>query len=191
MAYGANSYTSQRGAVLLVALIMLLLVTLMAVSGFNIVKVNQQVAVNMESRSQAMVSANAAIEEAISSTLFFSSPENIFTVACGAGGNSKCYDLNGDGTDDLTVVVAPPSCVLVDPILTNELDPLDPRDVGCFVQGAEGTAATAQSAESLCAETVWNLEAVAKDDVTGASATVRQGVGVRVSTDDLATACPN
>ena len=64
------SNNRQRGVVLVVALIMLLLVTFMAVSGFNLTQGNLQIIGNMESRTQAFNVANAAIEEAVSSTLF-------------------------------------------------------------------------------------------------------------------------
>ena len=170
----------QRGVVLLVGLVMLLMVTLMAISGFNMVKVNQQVASNMESRAQAMVAANAAIEEAISTTLFFKQPGNVFVNSCGTA-NAKCYDFNGDGVDDVTVTVANPSCVIVTPIMNNNLDITDSNDVGCIIEGV---------AESLCVDSVWNLEAVAVDNVTGALATVRQGVSVRVSLNNITSACP-
>lgn len=172
--------TRQRGVVLLVGLVMLLMVTLMAISGFNMVKVNQQVAGNMESRTQAMVAANAAIEEAISSTLFFKQPENIFVNSCGSG-NAKCYDFNDDGVNDVTVTVTKPSCVIVTPILNNNLDVTDPNDVGCIIEGGK---------ESLCVDSVWNLEAVAEDNLTGAQATVRQGVSVRVSLNNITSGCP-
>lgn len=170
----------QRGVVLLVGLVMLLMVTLMAISGFNMVKVNQQVTGNVESRAQAMVAANAALEEAISSTLFFKQPENIFINSCGSA-NAKCYDFNDDGANDVTVTVSKPTCVIVTPILNENLDITDPNDVGCVIEGVK---------ESLCVDSVWNLEAVAEDSLTGAQATVRQGVSVRVSLNNITSACP-
>ena len=170
----------QRGAVLLVGLVMLVMVTLLAVSGFNMVKVNQQVAGNMESRGQAMVAANAAIEEAISSVLFFNQPGNVFLNSCGAN-NTKCYDMNGDGADDITVTVAEPSCVVVLPVMNDDLNFSDRNDLGCLIEGSQ---------DSLCVDSMWDLQAVAVDNVTGAQATVRQGVSVRVSKNNIASACP-
>jgi hypothetical protein len=43
------------------------------------------------------------------------------------------------------------------------------------------------SGDSLCADTLWELTAAAADNITQASATVVQGVTVRVSKD---TSCP-
>ncbi|MOA42471.1 hypothetical protein D3C78_1645230 [compost metagenome] len=77
--------------------------------------------------------------------------------------------------------MANPSCVVVKPIMNNSLDVKKPNDVGCIIEGV---------AESLCVDSVWNLEAVAVDNVTGARATVRQGVSVRVSLNNITSACP-
>lgn len=174
-----NFAVRQRGVVLLVGLVMLLMVTLMAVSGFNMVKVNQQVAGNMESRAQAMVAANAAIEEAISSTLFFNKPGNIFFNSCGTA-NTKCYDFNGDGGNDVTVTVAAPTCVSLLPVMNEDLNFALENDLGCLIEGSK---------QSLCVDSVWNMEAVAVDNITGARAAVRQGVAVRVSKNNIASAC--
>ncbi|MNG31742.1 hypothetical protein D3C84_1175950 [compost metagenome] len=81
----------------------------------------------------------------------------------------------------MTVNVGNPSCVIVTPILNNALDITKASDVGCIIEGV---------AESLCVDSVWNLEAVAVDNATGAQATVRQGVSVRVSMNNITSACP-
>lgn len=174
------SSSRQRGVVLVVALIMLLLVTLMAVSGFNLTQGNLQIIGNMESRTQAFNVANAAIEEAVSSTLFVTNPTSIFPVSCGVA-NTKCYDINGDGVNDLTVSVDPPTCVTVEPIKISDLDLSNPQEAGCVVQ---------DSVYSLCANTTWELRAVAVDNLTSAQAVVRQGVALKVLMNDVATACP-
>lgn len=205
----------QRGAVLLVGLVMLVMVTLLAISGFNMVKINQQVAGNMESRGQAMVAANAAIEEAISSTLFLSSPDNLLLNACGSS-NSRCYDVNDDGVNDITVVVRRPTCVTVTPKTNDEVLGIaeallaqaeDVSDIqlknqliksaygftSCQSQhGASGRPAgsTNALAASECSIVIWNFEAYAEDDVTGARASVRQGVSVWSPKNDVESVCP-
>lgn len=169
----------QRGAVLLVGLVMLVMVTLLAISGFNMVKVNQQVAGNMESRAQAMVAANAAIEEAISSTLFVTNPSNMVLSPCGAA-NRRCYDINDDGVNDIEVSFAAPVCQIVKPLRTNELRL--PEQVSCVIQDSE---------YSMCAESVWELRATAVDTLTGARAEVHQGVALMALLNDVDTACQN
>ncbi len=177
---GKPIHKPQRGVVLVVALIMLLLVTLMAVAGFSLTQSNLQIVGNMESRTQAFNVANAAIEEAVSSTLFVSEPSNIFIVSCGSA-NTKCYDVNGDGVNDITVTVDTPLCVTVEPIKISELDLTNPQEAQCVVQDSE---------YSLCANSVWELRAVAVDNLTSAQAVVRQGVALKVLMNDVATACP-
>lgn len=98
-----DGFTGQRGIVLMVALIMLLLVTLMVISGFNLSQTNLQVVHNLESRALAKQAAIRALEEAMSSNLFLTG--TVFPVACEQA-NRVCYDLNGDGADDIAVQVA-------------------------------------------------------------------------------------
>lgn len=92
----------QRGVVLLVALIMLLLVSLMVVTGFNLSQTNLQVVHNLESRALAKQAGIRALEEAMSTNLFLTG--TVFPVACEQA-NRVCYDLNGDGTNDVAVQV--------------------------------------------------------------------------------------
>jgi Tfp pilus assembly protein PilX len=97
-----DGFTGQRGIVLMVALIMLLLVTLMVISGFNLSQTNLQVVHNLESRALAKQAAIRALEEAMSSNLFLTG--TVFPVACEQA-NRVCYDINGDGADDIAVQV--------------------------------------------------------------------------------------
>lgn len=170
------SRNSQQGAVLVVALIMLLLVTLMAVSGFNLTQTNLQVVQNMQSRELAVHAAGSALEEAISSTKIVSSPTALFSVSCGAS-NSKCYDVNGDGVNDITVAVSAPSCVIVSNIKNNDL--VMPQDAACFSPGVN----------SLCVNAVFELTATATDNLTGAQAVMTQGVGMRASVNKVSSIC--
>lgn len=180
-------HRSQQGVVLIVGLMVLLMVTLMAVSGFNLTQSNLKVVGNMESREQAMNAANAAIEEAVSATLFVSSPSNMFATNC-TGANTRCYDTNGDGSNDISVSLDVPRCVAVQPIKISELDLSKPEEAACVVQRAEGAEL---DDISLCANSVWELRAVAVDNVTQAQASVTQGVSLKVALNDVATACPD
>lgn len=171
---------SQRGAVLITGLIMLLLVTLMVVAGFNMTQTNMQAAQNMESRRLAMSAASSALEEAISSGRFTDADQPIFLNFCAAT-NKKCFDVNADGIDDVEVTVAEPVCIIVLPIKNSELNLSDSSEASCFIQDAE---------YSLCSNSVWELLATAVDSLTGAQSVVRQGVGIRVASNDIDTACP-
>jgi hypothetical protein len=145
----------------------------------------------MQSRNQAVVSAQGTIEEAISTTRFFQNPTLVFLQPC-AGSNTRCYDVNADGKPDITVTLTPnPACVMAKTIPSASLDLSNPEDLGCSI----GTSQTfgivgSASGDSLCANSVWEINAVAVDAITQARATVTQGVAVRVSTDSVATTCP-
>ncbi len=172
----------QRGVALVVALIMLLAVTLIAVSAANLVQSNLKIVQNMESRDLVRASAHAALEEAISSGRFTANPKAIFAISCNKGINQKCYDINSDGTNDVTVQVSPPKCVIVQPIKNADLDVFNSvADASCFLPPA---------VYSMCANSVWEFEATATDELTGAEIVVRQGVGVLTSLNRIDTACP-
>lgn len=171
----------QQGMVMLIAVVMLLAVTLMIMAAANIVQNNLKIVQNIESREQARYSAIAAIEEALSSARFTGTPGSIFSVSCNAP-NQRCYDTNGDGTDDVTVLVDPPGCVMVSPLKNDELRPYQfPAEATCFV---------ASGVYSLCADSVWEFRAVATDVVTGAEVEVRQGVSITTTIAKINTACP-
>jgi competence protein ComGC len=171
----------QRGVVLVVSLIMLLVLTLIAVSAANIAQTNLKVVQNLESREMALYAAKAALEEAISSNRFTLSPGNIFQTNCSQP-NEKCYDINGDGGNDVEVFVEKPACVIVMPIRNAELDVFNSADdAQCFLPPGEF---------SMCARSVWELRATATDAVTGARVSVRQGVSILTTLNNIASVCP-
>jgi Tfp pilus assembly protein PilX len=182
----------QHGMTLFVALVMLVLMTLFAVTTFNLGKSSLMVVGNMQARAQAMVAANSTLEELISKTDFFRTPAAAVVFPCAAGANTRCYDINGDGVNDVTVTLSPqPTCKASRVIQSSELNLANTNDVACStgITQAFGVIGAA-SGDSLCADTVWELTAVATDSITKASSTVAQGVSVRVSTSDVANNCP-
>jgi hypothetical protein len=174
----------QHGMVMVIALIMLLAVTLMVVSASNLVQANLQAVQNTESREMARSAALSAIEEALSSPRFAQNPSAMFLVGC-KNPNQRCYDINGDGTDDIEVQMNTPSCISYIPLKNSELNVfVDPLDATCHSGG------TNQESYSWCGSAVWELVATATDVLTGASVTVRQGVSIKTKRNDYLTACP-
>lgn len=164
----------QRGATLLVALIMLVLMTLAAVMSFNIARSNSAIIGNQQAVQATTNSAKEALEEALSRTLFADTPNTPFANNT----NQKTYDTNGDGVADVTVTMTPAPCVRLVTILP--VDPTDTTSQGC-VGGAlqnMGVEGAAQSG-TTCADVVWELTAAATDNVTEARTTAVQGVRVR------------
>ena len=186
----------QRGATLIVALIVLVLLTLFAVTSFNLGKSSLQTVGNAQSRNEAMAAAQQAVEEAVSTTRLFQTPNAVIlngVASCNDGAaNTKCVDVNGDDTPDITVTLTPtPTCISATPILNSALNPSLPNDAGCAIQAGQGFGvAGANTGSSLCSDSLWEVNAVAQDNLTGAQYTVAQGIGVRVATDDIPATCP-
>jgi hypothetical protein len=79
---------------------------------------------------------------------------------------------------------------MVRPIKNSELVLTNPEDLGCSSgQAQQFGVAGAVTGDSLCANTIWEITARTVGPATGATATVTQGVGVRVSADAADTSC--
>jgi Tfp pilus assembly protein PilX len=175
----------QQGSTLVVALIMLVLLTLFATSSFNTAKTNLMVVGNMQATTEAANVAQQAIETMISTTQFITSPSNAVASPCGGTPNTLCFDVNGDNVTDYTTTFTPqPTCIIVKAIKNSELVLTNTEDLGCSAgQQQQFGVSGATSGDSLCSNTVWEISA-RTTGTTGASATVIQGIGIRVSNDD-------
>lgn len=183
----------QRGITLITALIMLVLLTLLALTTFNLGKSNLQIVSNMQQHDEAAAAAHEVIEETISNTRFFVTPDNILANPCGGTPNTRCVDTNGDGTTDVKVAITPaPKCVKAPVIMNTALDLSVPEDAKCSMGSAQAFGVTgAVDGSSACADSVWEVSAEATDVQTDAKVTVTQGVAVRVAKDDVANNCPS
>jgi len=179
---------------LIVALIMLVLITLLVLTGLNLNKGSLQTVGNMQHRNEAYAAANETLEKVISSTRFTETPADALGTNCNGIANSNCVDVNGDGTTDITVRLTPaPGCVAVRSIKVSDLviSQTDTEDLGCSVGttqtfGNEGSV----TGNSLCSDTIWELNAEATDEVSQAKVNIVQGVSVRVRNDVISTSCP-
>jgi type II secretory pathway pseudopilin PulG len=190
----------QRGITLILSLIMLVLLTIMALASFNIGKSSLQVVGNAQQQQQVLNAAQTMVNQVVSSPTFAESPTTVLDNSnCpsgfGAPANSRCVDLYGDGKTVIVVALTPqPTCVKARAVppssLTLTLHPRSP-DWGCIVQEKQNHAIeTLEAADSLCADSLWEINAEATERVSGAKATVAQGVAMRVSMDAVETACP-
>jgi hypothetical protein len=172
----------QRGAALIVSLIMLALITLMAIASFRLGKSNLQIVGNMQERDYAFSAAQGAIEQAISTTQFTQTPANAIPNPCGTA-NTTCVDVNGDGIVDLHVSLTP-VCIAIQPIPVTALEFADPQDAGCLVgAGQDFGVDGSTSNNSLCANSVWDVQASA----TSGKYVINEGTAVRVPSS---TVCP-
>jgi Tfp pilus assembly protein PilX len=184
----------QRGVTLFFALIFLVLLTLLAVTTFNVGKSSMQIVGNFQHHNDVLAAAQEAIEEAISTTRLMLNPGGIYLVP-GTANNTRCVDVNGDGVTDVNVTLTPtPTCVKAQAVKNRQLvitSPTSP-DLACTVSPTPGSSGVPAipSGNSFCADTIWEVSAVAADTVTQARTTVTEGVAVRVKTDTVATYCP-
>lgn len=184
----------EAGLSLVVALIMLLMMTVTALMLYRIGSTSTQIAGNLQFQNEALGAADATIQEVVSTTRMFQTPTQVFLNDCDGSFNRRCFDINGDGDEDIQVDVTPPDCVQVTIIPNSALNLDDPNQQDCLVgvpptPGVEGSI----TGNSLCANTTWEVRATASDygasQATGASMTVIEGVGVQVQTGIALTFC--
>jgi hypothetical protein len=158
----------ERGATLVVGLIMLVLITLLVTSAFTLSNTNSKSVGNMQIRNEAIAAANKAIEQVVSSP---------FTTAPAA--EAIDVDLNNDGAMDYTVTFAAPTCVSATQISGTGMPPSSISLGSAFSVSANNFY-----------QTVWDLDANVTDQASGASARVRQGVRVLLTQTQYNAVCP-
>lgn len=168
----------QRGATLLVGLIMLILLTLHALAAYTTSTVQLRIVGNMQDKQDAQAAANLALGQVLSSSEFISRPHGIAATPLD-------IDINGDNASDYRVTVTP-TCTAVTPLRAMDLDPGVPEDFQCL-------AGTALAGASLCADSRWNLQAIAVTApgaaATGATTEINQGATVRIGAGEARTFC--
>lgn len=154
---------TQRGATLIIGLIMITLTTLIVVNAFTLSSSNLKSVGNMQVRDEGIAAANQAIEQVISSP---------FTDAPVA--QSLDVDINKDGSTDYVVVIAKPNCIRA-------------------VVAASANPSDVELGSSMSSGSTWNTEWTIDSNVTdaasGASVHVRQGVRVLLSDTQKTAVC--
>ncbi len=148
---------SQRGATLVVGLIMLVLITLLVTSAFTVSTSGLKSMGNMQVRDEAIAAGNKAIEQVLSSPFTNAPTGEVINV-----------DLNNDGTTDYVVTFNTPICVSASTIAATGVAP-----------SSISLGSTFNPATSNLYETVWDLDANVTDP-NGSGASVRMHQGVRV-----------
>jgi Tfp pilus assembly protein PilX len=170
-----NRQSNERGATLVVGLIMLVVLTLLVLSGVRSSNVNLRVAGNMQKQAESSAAAQQAIEAVIS---------NDFTADLAAVPTPVTVDVNNDGVADYTVTPSA-SCLSAAPVKMSDLDPATTADKFCFQSASSSNSGmiggTAPSTgNSVCNQTQWDVAATAQDPATGATTEVHQGISMRV-----------
>lgn len=156
---------NQQGSTLLVGMIMLVLLTLIAVSAIESTTSSLQMVGNAQFREEATAATQQAIENVLSNTAFTTNtpaPQNI--------------DINGDNVGDYTVNFSEPICSKYRAVNTAIEDDL-PKD--CY--GSPDI--------TNCYRTTWDLTATVNDEKTGAQVTLHQGVNILVGINAALSSC--
>jgi hypothetical protein len=144
----------------------------------------------MQNKQEALAAAQETIETVISTPTFLSNPANAVPTPCGTL-NKMCTDLTGDGVAEFTTTLTPdPRCITALPVRSQDLNLTNPEDLGCAAgQQQQFGVANSVSGNSLCATTLWEINAQTVGNDSPATARVTQGVAVRINADDMASAC--
>jgi len=165
----------QRGAAVFFALMGLL--TLLAVSAFNLSSVNLKIITNVQARQEATVAADQAAQQVASNTTFAFSTTQPYTTTIDV-------DINKDSTADYTASVTA-ACITYKsyPAAGQILDPFD-------------SCAGSPSIGSFCTQTQWDVQSHAVPAAGGAyrgnagtDVTIHQGLSMLMSIDNARTSC--
>jgi hypothetical protein len=157
---------SERGAALVVSLVMLTLITLLVITALNLGASNFRAVSNTQFRDEAIAAANLAIQEVVSSP---------FTLAPAAEDINVDLDANGDV--DYVVNIAQPACIYA-------AQATNPPKSSVKLPPGMTAAATWN--------TVWDIDATVAPANNAAEAALRVRSGVRVLLTEAQknTVCP-
>lgn len=162
---GVTAMRRQRGATLIVGIIMLVLITLMVTTAFQLSSSNQKTVGNMQFRNESIAAANAAIEEVISTVDTFTTP------------SATTITVNGYAVD-----VAEPVCLYATEVITDSSGDQTPN---IFSE----SAGMGGGASSSFMRTYWDIAAAVNDNITGASVTAHHGVMVTLPVAQVDPSC--
>lgn len=173
----------QRGATLVIAMIMLILATLFVLAAINMSSTNLLVIGNQQARNEAIEAAQQVVEQ-VASRDFTKAPANVPEVV-----TPVTVDVNGGGRTGYTVTVPPPKCLNAVPVKLSDLKITSANDFPCFGSGQSAQAGVpggTGNGDSYCSATAWDISATAADtaDSTGTTVTLHQGVSKRIATGD-------
>lgn len=156
----SNACVRQRGMVLILSLIMLVVLTVIAVYAIRISTVNLRTMGNAQSRTEALSTAQRTIDLVLSSNF----TDNI-------AGTAQTLTVS-EGGKNYSVVVARPCLVRTVPVKNADLNITVPDDLKCLD--------TLSNPYSACADTIWQIQVTSSSGWFGANASIIQGTGVRM-----------
>lgn len=164
--------SAQRGFTLAVGLLMLALVTLVVVAGYNLGSSNLKVVYNVQVKDEAVAAAQSAMNDLISTANF----TNVLKTTPPTPIANINVDIDGNGTSDYTVSFQTPVC-------------------SGRAQASGAAPSDVELGSSMSTSSYWNtdweLQATVADTSSGATVTLREGVRLRQSLSEADQVCPN
>lgn len=159
----------QRGATLIVGMIMLVVITVMVVSAFKLSTTNLQAVGNMQFRDQALAAAHTVIDNELEAA-FYNNVADLINA-------TRTVDIDNNGVNDFRVTIASLSCVRATPASV-----------------AASSSVTLPGMSTLADyNTIWDFYVTVADATagsTGVSVGVHQGVRVLLSQAQCNSVCP-
>jgi hypothetical protein len=192
----------QRGAVLMIGMVMLLMVMLIAVGAIRLATRHTQVVNNEQVRTEAVAAANYALD-AVLTQPYSSTTWNNYKGSTGSTisvnlGRTQTADSSNGVPGGVAVKVTNLTCkrgrVLSNSELFNSSGQVtDPYDKTCIYQAPPAgltIGANASSNQSLCGSALWEMQAQVNDpSLLAATAPVVAGVEVRILATDVDSTC--
>ncbi len=165
----------QKGATLITALVMLVVLTLLVISAIRSSTVNLQITGNVQIQNEAIAAAQQATEQIISSNFTVNPVSAVIPIY-----------VTSNPTPDYSAQVAVPTCSGSRPLYNNTPN-LPPQCLSSSSAGNTGivyvnTAASGvqQTGQSWCFAQQWEVQTNITDQRTGAQAEIHQGVSLYV-----------
>lgn len=164
----------QAGATLVVALVMLVLMTLLAVSAINLGTGNLKMVGNMQYQQEASSAAQAAVNQVLSKASYLTQPAST--------PNEMTVHVNGH---DYTVQLSRPCLKSAAVITVAELSALPPAEAArCRTSGSvTNPGILGQNPGGMpsdCSRVVWEIKASVNDPATNAQAEIVEGASMRM-----------
>jgi hypothetical protein len=165
----------QRGATLIISLIMLMVVTMLVVYSIRSGNTNLRIAGNMQFQAEATAATQQGVERVIdqikTTDLISMIPAQTFPITM----NGLTYNVQ----------TAPMNkCLLSVPVLNSSLSKFVTDDVPCFESNIGDLPLDPDGkfppTPSACNSQVWEIQSSVTDPMSGASLTQVQGVTIRV-----------
>lgn len=175
----------QRGATLVVSMIMLMVITVLVVYSIRSGNTNLRIAGNMQRQAEATMASQQAIERVVeqikaTDNIALIPAQSIAVTNAGASYTVATGSLGAAG-----------ACIMEVPVPSADLSPSNPDDVPCFQSVDTDKAVTAggtvTTTPSACKQQNWEIRASLSETSSGTQHTQVQGITMRVP---ATVACP-